>query len=242
MRNLFKHHFLKKDIKDNFVERKKIKKRMLLAASLDENQVIAEFNSSQTGLTADKVEQSKEKYGSNTVKYSNGTSLFKRICNAVLNPFTGILIALAVVSVFTDIIFAAPEEKNYITVIIIATMIMLSSVLRFVQETRSVNSAAKLSKMVHITTCVQRAENGKSEMPLDDVVVGDIVYLSAGDMVPADIRILSAKDLFISQAALTGESEPVEKQPQNNLHTEVITEVQNLAFMGSNVISGSARA
>jgi Mg2+-importing ATPase len=146
------------------------------------------------------------------------------------------------VSTFTDIVSAEPGEENYTTVIIIATMVMISGVLRLAQETKSGNAAAKLSKMIRTTTCVERIESGMQEIELEEVVVGDIIHLSAGDMVPADVRILVAKDLFISQSSLTGESEPVEKIAQNTSKTESLTEVSNLAFMGSNVISGSAKA
>lgn len=89
-------------------------------------------------------------------------------------------------------------------------MVLISGILRFVQETRSGNVAAKLSEMIHTTVCVTR-EGEKKEIPLEEIVVGDIVSLSAGDMLPADVRILRAKDLFLSQSSLTGESEPVEK-------------------------------
>ena len=96
--------------------------------------------------------------------------------------------------------------------------------------------------MITTTCTVTRREQEKIEIPMDDLVVGDIVHLSAGDMIPADVRILDAKDLFISQASLTGESEPVEKTPKVCAQKESITDYSNIAFMGSNVISGSATA
>ena len=96
--------------------------------------------------------------------------------------------------------------------------------------------------MITTTCTVTRREQEKIEIPMDDLVVGDIVHLSAGDMIPADVRILDAKDLFISQASLTGESEPVEKTPKACAQKESITDYSNIAFMGSNVISGSATA
>lgn len=216
--------------------------RLLFAASNTEADVLKSLNTTDCGLTEALAEASEEKYGNNIITHGKSESLLKRICNAFINPFTSILFILAIVSTFTDIIFAEAGEKNYVTVIIITTMVMISGLLRFVQETRSGNAAAKLSKMIHTTTCVERVENGKQEISLDDVVVGDIVHLSAGDMIPADVRILAAKDLFISQSALTGESEPVEKQAQAMDTSCALSEITNLAFMGSNVISGSAKA
>lgn len=233
---------IKRRIAADFVRRDEIKTKMIFAATHAEREALKFLNALPQGLTEDFVEESREKNGKNTVTHGKKESLFKRICGAFINPFTAILFALALVSVVTDIILAAPEDKNYVTVIIITTMVMISGLLRFIQETRSGNAAANLSKMICTTACVERSETGKKEISIDDIVVGDIVYLSAGDMIPADVRILSAKDLFVSQSALTGESEPVEKQADVSSGSEALTEISNLAFMGSNVISGSAKA
>ncbi len=233
---------IKRRIAADFVRRDEIKAKMIFAATHAEREALKFLNALPEGLTEDFVEESREKNGKNTVTHGKKESLFKRICGAFINPFTAILFVLALVSVVTDIILAAPEDKNYVTVIIITTMVMISGLLRFIQETRSGNAAANLSKMICTTACVERAETGKKEISIDDIVVGDIVHLSAGDMIPADVRILSAKDLFVSQSALTGESEPVEKQANVSSGSEALTEISNLAFMGSNVISGSAKA
>lgn len=135
-----------------------------------------------------------------------------------------------------------PDEFNCLTVVIIVTMVVISGTLRFVQESRSGDAAEKLLDMITTTCTVTRKEEGKQEIKLDEVVVGDIVYLSAGDMIPADVRILEAKDLFVSQASLTGESEPIEKLGNIQEKNENITEYNNIAFMGSNIISGTATA
>lgn len=231
-----------RNISQDYVRKEKVKKRMIFAASHTGSELYVMLETSENGITDEKAESSRETYGINDVTHGKSESLFKRICSAFINPFTAILFVLALVSVFTDTIMAAPGEQSYVTVIVIATMVIISGVLRFVQETRSGNAAAKLSKMIHTTTCVERAESGRNEIPLDDVVVGDIVYLSAGDLIPADIRILSAKDLFVSQSALTGESEPVEKYCDYKGSYETLTEISSLAFMGSTVVSGSAKA
>ena len=103
------------------------------------------------------------------------------------------------------------EDLDCLTVLIILTMVVISGTLRFVQESRSGNAAEKLLAMITTTCTVDRKGQERQEIPLEDVVVGDIVHLSAGDMIPADLRIIDAKDLFISQSSLTGESEPIEK-------------------------------
>ena len=233
---------INKTLTKDIVRRDEVKDRLLFAATHNNAQLFAKLNTSEKGIPEITVDEAREAYGSNVVTHGKKESLLKRIINAFINPFTAILLALALVSAFTDVVFADPGEQSYVTVIIITTMVMISGILRFVQETRSGNAAAKLSKMIHTTTCVERLESGKKEISLDDVVVGDIVHLSAGDMIPADIRIIAAKDLFISQSALTGESEPVEKHNDYYSAGNALTEIPNLAFMGSNVISGSAKA
>lgn len=218
------------------------KQRLIQAADGNTKQVLNALGTFEDGLTEEMAEESRETYGNNVITHGKKDSIWKRIWAAFVNPFTSILFLLTVVSVFTDIIYAEPQNKSYTTVIIITTMVMISGILRFVQETRSGNAAARLSQMIHTTTCVERKEAGREEIPLEDVVVGDILHLSAGDMVPADVRILNSKDLFVSQSALTGESEPVEKLAVNHADTNVLTEITDLAFMGTNVISGSAKA
>ncbi|MEE8810053.1 magnesium-translocating P-type ATPase [Lactimicrobium sp.] len=217
-------------------------RRLYETSLIEENEVLKELNTSFQGLGEDSVEEMRDLYGANRISLSKKKSLVKRLFESFVNPFTAILFILAVVSLVTDVLLAEPGSKNPATVIIILTMVMISGLLRFVQELRSGNAAERLSEMVKTTTAVERQENGREEIPLEEVVVGDIVYLAAGDMVPADVRILQAKDLFISQAALTGESEPVEKTANVVKQGEYdsVTEYHNLAFMGSTVISGSA--
>lgn len=212
------------------------------AALKETDEIFAELNTSPKGLNEEMVDEMRGLYGANKISHGKRKSLASRIFEAFVNPFTAILFVLALVSLITDVLLAAPGSKNPVTVLIILTMVMISGVLRFVQETRSGNAAERLSEMVKTTTAVERQENGREEILLEDVVVGDIVYLAAGDMVPADVRILKAKDLFVSQAALTGESEPVEKTADTIRPGEYasVTEYHNLAFMGSTVISGTA--
>ena len=221
--------------------RDEVNDRMEYAAAAEREALFDKLGTTTEGMSETQVDTSREQYGDNKVTHGQKVSLLGRICLAFVNPFTAILFGLAAVSAFTDIILAEPGEADPITVIIIMTMVLISGLLRFVQETRSGNAAEKLLKMIKTTTCVQRQGAGKEEIPLEKVVVGDIVHLAAGDMIPADMRIIHAKDLFISQSALTGESVAVEKIP--NAVTgpiDAITECPNLAFMGSNVISGSA--
>ena len=201
------------------------------------------------GLSEEAVQKNREKYGANKVKKEKKKSLAKKLEEAFINPFTVVLVCLAVVSTVTDIVFPilhmfgnTKKDFNPITVIIILTMVFVSGVLRFIQEGRSGDAAEKLLAMIKTTCTVTRKNKNHIEIPLDEAVVGDIVYLSAGDMIPADVRIIEAKDLFVSQSSLSGESEPIEKLATVCEKKDNITEYTNIAFMGSSVISGSATA
>ena len=243
--------------KNNSIKAEKVnsiraRKKLLRAASRDGDTLLIRYDNSIAGYDEDDVEEMREEHGSNIITQRNEDTLFKRFVSAFINPFSVVLLILAAVSVFTDIIYTEPGEADFTAVIIIMTMVIVSGLLRFVQELRSNNAAKQLTEMVENTASVARKfhdkESGetysqKKELPMQEIVVGDVVHLAAGDMIPADVRIIAAKDLFISQSALTGESEPVEKfsgsvtKASNNP-----LELNNLAFMGTNVISGSATA
>ena len=222
-----------------------IQTRLHFAAQSDINTLFTSLNTSMQGLQAQQVEDARRQYGLNTVSHGKKKSLFKRLYGAFVNPFTAILVVLAFVSLFTDVLIPlrqdSPEDVDVMTVVIIVIMVLVSGLLRLIQETRSGNAAARLLAMISTTTCVERAGKGRVEIPLEEVVVGDIIHLSAGDMVPADVRVIAAKDLFVSQSALTGESEPQEKMAAvAKERLASCLEYHNLAFMGSTVISGAS--
>ena len=224
-------------------------RRIQFAATNPIKEVLKKLHTTLRGLETDEVRVSRVKYGTNKVTHEKKKSLAKRLVGAFINPFTAILFCLALVSTITDMIFpyfslfgSVPEDFDCLTVAIILTMVLISGTLRFVQESRSGNAAEKLLAMITTTCTVTRRNYEKKELSMDDLVVGDIVHLSAGDMIPADVRILDAKDLFVSQASLTGESEPIEKTFNVSSQKESVTDYTNIAFMGSNVISGSGPA
>lgn len=221
---------------------KNLRERLLSAAVCPERELFELYMTGEEGMSRKAAELSREYYGRNVMKARKGPAWTKRLMDAFVNPFTVVLLVLAVISAFTDILLANPGERSYAAVVMITAMVAISGILRFVQESKSQNAAAKLAGMIRTTASVRRLEDGRQEIPMDDIVVGDIVCLSAGDMVPADVRILTAKDLFVSQSSLTGESEPVEKQGICTDRDAALTEMANLAFMGSNVVSGSAEA
>lgn len=223
---------------ENIARAEDAKARVRTAAALAEAEAYAFLQTERGGIASAEAERRKERYGENVLPSRKKKGTAARLLAAFVNPFTLILLALAAVSVVTDIVLAAEGEENYITVIVIAVMVAVSGILRFVQESRGGAAAEKLSAMITTTACVSRNGEGKREIPVSELVVGDEVHLSAGDMIPADLRIVAAKDLFVAQSALTGESAPEEKKAEP-CDAGSLTNCGCLAFMGTNVVSGS---
>lgn len=215
-------------------------------SSLETEELLNEFNTSRGGLSAEKVELSRAVWGPNEVARAHRDSAPVRFAKAFVDPFTGILALLAVVSLVTDVILAAPADRDPSTFIIIFAMIAVSGTLRFVQEGKSDDAAAALAKTIQTTCNVELAGEGRVEIPLADVVVGDIVHLASGDIVPADARLIQARDLFLSMSSLTGESLPVERVatpcPAPTDDTRTAGDLDNIVLMGSTVVSGSGVA
>lgn len=204
--------------------------------------VLFMLESSKNGLSAAGVKERLTIYGLNEVAHEKAPKWYVQFFEAFLNPFIGVLLALSIISLITDVII--PADKDYTTVLVISIMVMLSAMLRFVQEFRSNQAAEKLKSMVKTTATVLRADEEKKEIDIKKLVPGDIIQLSAGDMIPADVRIMQSKDLFVSQAILTGEALPVEKTEVANPKARKRSplELDNVCFMGTNVVSGTALA
>jgi len=202
------------------------------------------FESAPEGLTEDQVEEKLAAGGLNEVHHEKAPSWLKQLFEAFVNPFIGVLLIIAAVSFVLDVLMAPKGEEDYKTVITVGIMVMISSLLRFFQEFRSNQAAEKLKSMVKTTATVQRKDVGKLEIDIKELVSGDIIIISAGDMIPADCRVIQSKDLFVSQAMLTGESLPVEKRnlPIRDADEKSPLELDNICFMGTNVVSGSATA
>jgi Mg2+-importing ATPase len=201
------------------------------------------LGSSENGLNDEKADEKKKEFGLNEIAHEKAPAWYVQLFESFLNPFIAVLIIIAVASFVIDVMMAAPGEKDYTTVIVVGIMVLLSSMLRFWQEYSSNRAAEQLKSMVKTTATLWR-ENSKKEINIINLVPGDIVLLSAGDMIPADCRIIQSKDLFISQAMLTGESLPVEKLGHSieNAESRSPLELENLCFMGTNVVSGTASA
>jgi len=204
---------------------------------------LAMLETRMNGLSAEEVEERLEIFGLNEIINEKAPAWYVQFLQAFVDPFIGVLFILAVVSLITDVIIHKPGETDYTTVAVISTMVLISVMLRFVQEFRSNQAAEKLKSMVKTTATVIRAD-GKAEIDIKKLVPGDIIQLSAGDMIPSDIRVLQSKDLFVSQSMLTGEAIPVEKtgDAAPGAAKQSPLELNNVCFMGTNVVSGTAMA
>ena len=201
------------------------------AATRDSAAVLQSLGSSPIGLTEAEAEARLIKYGPNEVAHERKHEWLHRLWTAVRNPLVVLLTVLSILSYATDDIPGGT---------VMLAMVILGVALRLVQETRAGNAAAKLKAMIKVTATVLR-DGQQKEIPLQQLVPGDVVKLSAGDMIPGDVRLIAAKDLFIIQATLTGESLPVEKHDATDMRTGVSSiEHTNICFLGTSVESGAA--
>ena len=224
---------------NNIVEKQKILESKLREAakySLDE--LYEKYKTSEEGISVVDIEDKLEEYGKNTIEVNNNNTLFHKLKEAFINPFNVVLILVAIVTFVTDVVIS--PQKDYATFILIISTVIISAIISLVQQTKSDNAAKKLKNMITNKMDVIRDGN-LVIVDVEEVVPGDIVKLSSGDMIPGDVRFVETKDLFIDQASLTGESNPVEKFSVYKKDTDV-TDISNIGFMGTNIISGSAVA
>ena len=223
---------------------KTVKERLVAALQLPVKETLAFYKSSFRGLTEEQVEENRNLYGENIITKGQEDSILKKIYESIINPFTVILLVIALVSLVTNVWLAKPGEEDPTTSIIIVVLVLISGGIRFVQELRSDRAASNLSRLIVNTATVIR-EGVEQELPIDELVVGDIIKLSAGDMIPADVLLLDSRDFFVQQSGLTGESDAVEKvclAKSDEQKLDSLLETESLAFMGTNVISGRATA
>ncbi len=208
-------------------------------SKMDLSDVYREFETSEMGLYTSEVEERLEEYGKNIIITKKKKNMFLRLLESIINPFNVILMLIGLVTLITDVVIA--EKADWLTVIIIYGLVLISSLISFIQNERSNNAAEALSKMVTNDTLTKRDLEFK-EVLMENIVPGDIIKLSAGDMIPADVRFIQTKDTFVAQSALTGESQPVEKFSKSRIQGSVLTDIDNIGFLGTNIISGSAIA
>lgn len=208
-------------------------------STLPIDDVLSKLGSTAQGLTAVEAETRLEEYGLNVVETKKQHTVVSRIIESLVNPFNIILLIIAIVTYITDVVLS--DVADYATTLIVLLMVFLSSVVAFIQSRNSDKAAESLQQMVANKTDVMR--DGKLvEIDMADVVPGDVIQFSAGDMIPADVRFISTKDTFVSQAALTGESAPVEKYVSASSEDVSLTDLENIGMMGTDLVSGTATA
>ncbi|MCX8194998.1 MAG: magnesium-translocating P-type ATPase [Candidatus Micrarchaeota archaeon] len=230
---------------------------LLKAGKSSPKEVLSELSASDNGLSQEEADSRLRQYGKNEIAQEKPPPWYIQLISAFINPFIIILVVLGIASFFTDVYMQETSQQEWAKVLIIFTMVLVSGTLRFWQEFRSQKAAEKLRELVQNKALVLRrpssSENqgGKEargewqEIPVAELVPGDIIRLSAGDMIPADVRLLFTDDFFVNQAALTGESMPVEKYADctaSQKDSENFLDLKTLCFMGTNVISGTATA
>ena len=203
------------------------------------SQIYQELEISGEGLSQSQVELMRDKYGINSFSQRRNDTMLRLLRRAFINPFNIILLVLGIISLATDVVLVSNFARNATTAVIIFSMILISGTIRLVQELRAKNASKQLNLLIHESITVRRAGEVK-EIPAEELVVGDIVLLAAGDRVPADLRLTKVSDLYLSQAAITGESAILEKNAQalSYSNSESLTQLENLAFMATTVISG----
>ena len=210
-------------------------------SKISKDEFIQKYRIKEKGITNEEAERKLQKLGPNEIRQAKPKKWYNYFWESLVTPFNCILIGIALILIYTDVILA--ETPSYANIIVIAILVIASTLLDFFEEYRSNKAAEKLKKMVATKTTVIR--NGqKLDIPIKDVVIGDTVVLSAGSMIPADLRVIEAKDLYVGQSSLTGESDSVKKTVElEDKEDEIdnISDFDNICFMGTNVVSGSAK-
>lgn len=206
------------------------------------NEFIKKHNLNINGLSSEKALEYNHKFGLNQIKQSKSKKWYNYFWDSLFSPFNIILLGIVLLLCYTDIYL--PIAPSYANIIVILILITASTLLDFFEEYRSNKAAENLKELV-ATTCTVIRDGKEIEIPIKNVTLNDIVLLSAGSMIPADLRILESKDLYVGQSSLTGESDAIKKLPEteiNNNDIDSISDLDTICFMGTNVISGSAKA
>ena len=202
---------------------------------------INQYNFSTNGLSSQEAQDLLHKNGVNQISQAKPKKWYNYFFESLLSPFNTILLGITLVLLYTDVII--PETPSYANIIVILVLVAASTLLEFFEEFRSNRAAEKLKELVGTTALVIRDEK-EVKIPIHDITIGDVVLLSSGSMIPADLRIIEAKDLYVGQSSLTGESDSVKKSVNSELNLDdinSITDLDTICFMGTNVISGSAK-
>ena len=209
--------------------------------TLKKEEFLSQYKINENGLTNSQAENLLHQYGLNEISQAKPKKWYNYFFGSLFSPFNSILMGISLVLIYTDIIL--PETPSYANIIVILVLVIVSTMLDFVEEYHSNKAAEKLKELVATSTTVIR-EGKEIQIPINQIVLGDIASLSAGSMIPADLRIIEGKDLYVGQSSLTGESDAVKKNTNSEIkydEIESITDLDTICFMGTNVISGVAK-
>lgn len=215
-------------------------RRIQQIARESRSETLARLQASAEGLSTNKAEENRKEYGKNEIRNNVNASKWRLFWESIATPFTVVLIILTLATLFTSYILV-PQGDNVDTVIVMAVLLIISVVVNFVQKIRIAKVTEKLLDMVSVTTNIRR-DGDNVELPTDEVVVGDVINLSAGDMIPADMKLLTSKDLFCSSSYLDGDPEPAEKMANIALKPKMLADYlnyPNILYEGTTVVSGS---
>lgn len=235
---------MKKNIKSTKLTNNNVEKDLRRYAEIPIEELYGELQTSVSGLNLIQVDELSDIYGKNVITIGSKNTKFKRLLNSIINPFNVILLIIGIITFIFDVVIELSKggRADYLTFIIIIILVIVSSVVAFVQAEKSNDATEKLTKMISNRADVIR--NGiEYEVLIEDILPGDILRLTAGDLIPADVRFITNKDTFVAQSALTGESNPVEKfNKVDDINNKAITDIENIGFMGSNIVSGISLA
>ena len=209
--------------------------------TLPRDEFIKKYKVNENGLSSEKASGLIKNLGLNEIKQAKPKKWYNYFLESLFSPFNCILLGIVCILIYTDIYL--PETPSYANIIVIVILVTASTLLDFFEEYRSNKAAEELKEMVATTTTVIR-DNEQIQIPINQVTLGDIVVLSAGSMIPADLRLIEAKDLYVGQSSLTGESDSVQKLVNSEIsinEIDNISDLDTICFMGTNVISGSAK-
>jgi P-type Mg2+ transporter len=227
---------------------------LIEAALKHPDAVMQHLNTSSDGLADHEAKNRLERYGKNLIAHEKSLPWYRQLLRSFLDPFIGVLVIIGMASFITEFLVAEPNEKSLVSVVIIGILVLISVLLSFFQEYQANRAAEQLLALVKKTAIVFRKNLGQQNLPTEVLVPGDIIHLSAGDIIPADVRLFNINNLSVNEAALTGESLPVDKLELHgqghvqadhpyDAHSEINPlDLENLGYQGTNVVSGSSQA
>ena len=220
----------------------RVVKHLQRNTNLSKEELCEKFTTSENGLKPEQVSKNASQYGKNNTKEEKKVPVVVQLFKSFANAFVLVLLIIGIITYLTNVVFVPKAQESWSQVIIIGILIFTSGIISFVQEYKSEKAADSLKKLITTTCNIKRNGGQYEKVDMLNIVVGDIIKLTTGDIIPADLRVINCKNFFVSQSALTGESEPIEKKVENNIVGKEAGNYENICLLGTNVVSGTATA